>query len=815
MAEEVTRGTTIRRFVVIERIGAGAMGVVYSAHDYTLDRKLAIKLVRGDRVPDEAQALAKLSHRNVVSIYDVGTYGDQVYIAMELVAGGTLRDRIGSADALRLMREAGAGLAAAHDAGIIHGDFKPENVLVDGSGRAVVADFGLARVAGDAERGVSPAYAAPEADRDAQSDQFSFCVTAYEALYGKRPFANDDTAGAIEPPSRRVPARIRAAIVRGLAADPAERWPSMHALVAALAPRRRTAPLVAAVAAAATLGVVATVMLRGDPEVTCGDDRASAVWSDARRELLRVRLSPKVFARVSQRLDDYTRDWSAMHLGACQATRVDGTQSEALLDLRMECLRRRLDEVDAGLDALTGIRDDVGSHAIDMTKALVPVAGCADATALQAPAPLPTDPVKRAAIDAMFARYAQGKALFVTGRDRESLAIIQPLAGEATAIGYRPLEAEALYLRGRLEYQADHAADAEVTLEAAIAAGQAGTAYDTLARAWLELVWVVGELRGRFDEAERLGSMARGAVERANNPVLAAALEDKLGVIALDRNDLPLAKTRLEHALAMREKVVGPGDLEVGASLQHLAILRSEEGDDAGALAMHRRAAAILEHELGPDHAMTGEAINGLAGAQYESGDVTGAIASWRRALDIAERGPGPHSFDAAVVRISLALGLRDIHQLGEALVQVKRGLDDFLAINGDGHVEAPGYIMNYGFILMAASRFTEAEAQMTRAIALLDKRGKPVELAQGYIALGQVRMAAGDAHAAAESFEHALALRVAGKASGEELGAARVQLAEAIKTTDPKRSHQLAAEARETATGTWRDRADALLAAK
>ncbi len=238
------KGATLGRYVVIDRIGGGGMGVVFSAYDPKLDRTVAVKLLRPDadqsksadpdstarhsRLFREAQAMARLSHPNVAAVYDVGTVDNQVFIAMEYVAGRTIRRWLGGAprswrDVLRVFIDAARGLAAAHAADLLHRDFKPENVLIGNDGRVRVVDFGLARFtnppptidasrakhevilpngslrAGSSRSGAmvgTPAYMSPEQwldePVDARADQFSFCVALYEALYSERPFAGED-----------------------------------------------------------------------------------------------------------------------------------------------------------------------------------------------------------------------------------------------------------------------------------------------------------------------------------------------------------------------------------------------------------------------------------------------------------------------------------------------------------------------------------------------------------------------------------------------------------------------------------------------
>ncbi len=296
----------IGRYRVLEKIGQGAMGVVYAAIDEQLGRKLALKVLHpvsgGDavgraRLLREAQAMARLRHDNVVLVYDVGTHDpgterEQVFLAMELAPGVTLDVWLRTAprawqDVLAVFLQAGRALAAAHAAGVLHRDFKPENVLVDTSGRARVLDFGLARALasaaageGEADPGDSlsepltrtgsilgtPAYMAPEQLRgektDARADQFSFCVALYEGLYGERPFTGVPRFAAVRvthvPKDSRIPDGLRRVVLRGLSNDPAQRWPDMDALLLAATPpavRRRWIIAAAGLAGCAGLGL--------------------------------------------------------------------------------------------------------------------------------------------------------------------------------------------------------------------------------------------------------------------------------------------------------------------------------------------------------------------------------------------------------------------------------------------------------------------------------------------------------------------------------------------------------------------------------
>jgi len=346
--EALKKGDTLGRYLVLEPLGAGAMGVVYAAYDPELDRKIAVKVLRPhegkgnharrqERLVREAKAMAKLSHPNVGAIYDVGVYGDQVFLAMEFLGGGTLRDWMIAKkrpwrEIVRMFVEVGKGLACAHAEGLIHRDFKPDNVLLDKNGVPKVVDFGLVRLTNDAlDRSTSgsmevtatheeeeatlpvaqtalaaltrtgaltgtPAYMASEQflgkALDARSDQFAFCVALYEAVYGERPFAGDTVLAIADavtsqridaaPKNSDVPNWIRHCLLRGLRVNPSERYPTVNALLAALS----TNP-VARIRRGAAYGVAALLAI------------AATIGFQRRTEQRRLDFEQRITARVS------------------------------------------------------------------------------------------------------------------------------------------------------------------------------------------------------------------------------------------------------------------------------------------------------------------------------------------------------------------------------------------------------------------------------------------------------------------------------------------------------------------------------------
>ena len=415
----------IGRFRLQRELGAGGMGVVYAAHDSKLERTIALKVLhprtRGDtagtRLQREAQAMARLRHPNVLTVFETGTHGDQVFVAMEYVEGGTLGEWLAGGprpwrEVLDKLLQAGRGLLAAHRVGLVHRDFKPANALLDGDGRVLVADFGLARSgadpvanailpAGELERTDAgdgdalldatltqtgalvgtPAYMSPEqfagVPATPRSDQFSFCVVLYEALYGERPFAGADVGelavnverGLVKraPRGARVPSGVRAVILRGLSVAPGRRFPSMDELLRALEraarPRSRLWLGIAAVAAAC-LGTGVLVLSDVDPdaadeaaELTCQEraDSVKQLWNDDARASVRaafetLALDAGAYAELDATLTEYAGGLAGRYGERCIATSLGA--AAAAVDVCLEDRRAALGELVATVTAV-------------------------------------------------------------------------------------------------------------------------------------------------------------------------------------------------------------------------------------------------------------------------------------------------------------------------------------------------------------------------------------------------------------------------------------------------------------------------------
>lgn len=779
---EIPRGAELGRYLVIEPIGQGAMGRVYLGYDPTLDRRVALKVLRSgregapsvtrsqvqaardERVFREAQALARLSHPNVVAVYEAGRGDAGVFLAMEYVAGSTLRAFLASLTAAqqRLSRvceafmQAGEGLLAAHGAGLVHRDFKPENVLVGADGRVRVTDFGLAtRHALEGEEGRAPgiagtpAYMAPEQLRGERatpaSDQFSFCVALHEALFGVRPFAGQSPAElqkAMESgePSRgtgavgavgAVPARVAAVVKRGLAARPEERYPSMAELLAdlraATAPRRRA--LVASIAAMLMLLGASAVAMgareKAAPDPCAGGDaRALSVWSEETKGALERALGATAVpsaaeeaARATGGLDAYARAWRQAYRATCEATAVRHEQSPEVLDARMHCLQRRLDALGALREALSRSDAETLAAAGEAVLHLPALSDCADAVSLSAMDPRPRAPALAARLHELERQLANVDAARLAGRYAEARTLAGELLPEAQAIGHRPTLASTRLLKAAVARRAGAIAEAEAEAREALFAAEAGRDDRTAAEAWLELVACAGE-RGAFASALDLGRHAEAAIARVGEvPLLAATLHHQRGVSLTTLGKLDEAGKELETARALSTKVLGEAHVDVARTLSALGNLARARGDFEGALSLHRQALAIDARALGEEHPATARHHHNIGGILRVLGKLDEALVSYRRALDLETHGLGARHAATALTRNSIALVYLEKNEPAAARGELSQALE---VLSERVHPDRGLVLHNLGLAAQLEGKHEEALRDFDAAEAVL-----------------------------------------------------------------------------------------------
>jgi tetratricopeptide (TPR) repeat protein/tRNA A-37 threonylcarbamoyl transferase component Bud32 len=797
------RGATLSRYVVLERIGHGAMGVVYAAYDPQLDRQVALKLLRPKgrqleelrrRLLREAQALARLSHPNVIAVHDVGTAEDVVFLALELVEGTSLADWLEQPrpwrEVLRVFRDAGQGLAAAHAAGLVHRDFKPANVLVGQDGRARVTDFGLARpsnrvdlpdaAAAPRDPGAStinrnrmlvgtPAYMAPEQLHgqgvDALSDQFSFCVSLYEALYGELPFEGSGVVelrrsvneGRVRAPPRetKVPARVRRVVLRGLRARPEERFPSMEALLAALAPAsRRVLIRVAATAAAACLlGAAVAYGVADRNEARCAqeEDKLAAAWSPERRERVRAAFlatgksyATAAWEKLSVELDAHAAQWRALRTEACLATQE--SHSETAWQTAA-CLDTRLWQLAAVTELLEKADAQTVQNAQQLLASLEGLAGCKEAPALST-RPQPPD-VVRPRVDAARRKLAEGRARMDAGRHAEGIEVTTALLPELQGLDYRPLEAEVLVLHGQLHGLAGKLKEAEEILYKALWAAEAGRDDETTARVWILLIWVVGEQQARTGDVERIVQHAQAAVERLGRerfPAIATDLHLRMGGLLLTQGKLEQADAEYSAGLVLARETSGPDSLRTSYFLSGLGRVRSRQNRPTEALELYRQVQEVRERIWGPEHPAYALSLNNLAIELLKLGRREEAIATWRRSLALLEASRAPDHPSFAAPLTNLASVLRSLGRLQEAKQDLERALAIFEATKGRDHPNTASALTELGMVAFDSQRLEEARAYHEQALERVQRALGPdtPRAAPPLMYLGTVHLRAG-----------------------------------------------------------------------
>ncbi len=746
----------IGRFEVQDQLGIGAMGVVYLARDPRLQRQVALKVIRGDReartahrLIDEARALARLEHDNLVAVYDVEEIGEEVAIAMAYLPGGTLRAWLTGPRPWReiatVMRDVARGLAAIHRAGLVHRDLKPDNILFDANGRPRIADLGLATLAqapGPSGLVGTPAYMAPElldgAAASERTDQWSFFVCLYEALGGRRPFAGATPTAlraAMRSPRGSVagPRTLQGIVARGLQVDPAARHASMTAVADALArllgQRVRRVMLGASAGLVVVAGLLVAFAARTDPPCGGADEALAAVWN------------PSVSARLSgtfdrngmagtgriftQGLDHYASSWISMHEASCRATHVRGEQSEAMLDRRTLCLRERLAQVDALVGALGAADRPTLSRAGEAVALLQPVADCGDLVALTAATALPAGPAERARISIARLELAKANALRPLGQSSAIIERVETIIATAVDLRDHALEAE-----GRLVMADALAEDLQLALahkrfaETELAAEAAGSD-DLRARTLIAHASLVGALQQDPASGAELLSRARAVILRLGaRPDLDRRVLVADAALALARGDREAGERALRAALASLP-TTGPEAVMRVTALRDLANVLGETGRQEEAVVIAREAVALGESTLGPDHVDVAEVLSTLSLAlHYVDKDPEARLLA-ARALRIKARARGPDHVSLSSTMMVLAEIERDSRQPGshaEARRLTDRAISLRLRAYGAANPLVLTLMSERGSLAVDAGEYMIARANFTAAVSGLER---------------------------------------------------------------------------------------------
>jgi hypothetical protein len=910
----LARGDAIGRFVVLGVLGSGGMGVVYSAYDPQLDRRVAIKLLTGEagnvvdsrtRLLREAQAMAKIHHPNVISVHEVGTLGDQVYLAMEFADGGTLRDWIAAKprelrEILGVFAEAGRGLAAAHAAGLVHRDFKPDNVLLSSDGGARVTDFGLVGViaeptttpgaAAAVELGElsqsgrttpltedltrtgaimgTPRYMAPEQFRGAgatdRTDQFSFCVALYEALYGSRPFEGVTYAevctnvltGAILPAPKgsRVPSWLRRVLVRGLATQPAERYPSMNALIGALSRdvKRRRTIAIAAAAGVVMLGAGAAAAWKfhdsaatgASPCETEARTRIAGAWPEAAGARIAAHFdhSGRSYAKLASdtargNLDRYATRWRALATDVCTAEHASTGPVPDLVVRRRACLDARLDELRTVVSLLS--TEDNASyvdHAGSMTGGLRDLGECTNSSALLAEPGVPP-PAIATEVAALDRQLDDASARGDAGDFSPSADKAAKVMARAKELAWPPLEARAHLIRGQMMlYLYDPAARQELLSAATLATSHH---IDHLAAQGWELAMIAAGNDRSSDAVSTLWLVAHSAAERTDDPILphladitharalvrlhewqnglaacragladAQKLDNKK---ALDeaRNCMvealvPMgAHSELDPLLAQlideKSKELGPGHPVVADFLEQRAASEVHQGKLAEARADAQRAYDIYTKIYPAKNIKIAQSLWQLGHVAQGEGDVKKAIETDERALAATDEAHPQEMVTISGLHIDLAMMIDDRHDKAKhqiALEHFAKARELIEKQSGKDSIELAILLINYGQVRSEDS-VEESLALLRQSHDIFEKHKDPRANAP-LTAMAIVAYNAKRYTDARDFAEQALATLDA-NAMPAQIGHVKGLLAQALWHTngDHKRARQLATEAR------------------
>jgi tetratricopeptide (TPR) repeat protein/tRNA A-37 threonylcarbamoyl transferase component Bud32 len=835
---------SVGRYLLIEEIGKGGMGAVYSAFDPELERRVAIKLIDARAEPRarlrrEAQAIARVTHPNVIAVYDVGEFEfierRGVYMVMEMVEGADLRAWAGErrrsvAELLGVYVQAGRGLDAAHRKGVVHRDFKPANVLVAREGRVLVLDFGLARGLGQGEvdehesaatlesapddstsgarasasssqASVSslsapltrhgavigtPRFMSPEQHQtsivDARSDQYSFCLALYIDLYRRLPFdessfealVDDKLAGIRDWDAPHVPAHVRAALQRGLHPDPDQRWPDMAGLVAALAddPRVRRRRVLA-------LGLGLTMLAGSIGGAIAWDRHALAqcaerdawlagAWDEPRRAALIAAYdaSGRSYAatareRALHELDAYADTLARIQADVCEDRHRERVEPD-IAAARSACLEQRRERLGAMAEQLGNADARIVEHTVELLGALPAAEPCATIDT-----PLVEREVDPAARQAIERELFELELLAAAGDQPAALAGIAPVLTRARELDDPHTLMVALLQAGNLHAAARKQPEAEALLgEAARLAERKGD-HDIAIDALLGLALTLEDMRGRWDEAQRVLGLALAKYEhRAGGS--AGRWRFHYAQAGIHNQQKRREQARVELELALTSARVDQGAMTIAKILHALAMTETDL-DLLEAAERHARESIELRIGVyGPDHPSLMYPLRALARIAGERKQPEQALVHLDRAIALGETRHGRDAPGLIEPHTDRAKALRQLARFDEALAEYVEA-ERLARANGQ---TAEEHLRMQSQLLVRLDRPSEALERAELALAEHRRVHGPDEQvpwlrARFFVHRGEALLANGRAEAALLDFRRAAELRALEDADG------------------------------------------------
>jgi hypothetical protein len=715
-----TQGVSeLGRFQLLDRLGTGGMGVIYGAYDPQLERAVAVKIVHvpgpgGSGALAEAKALARLSHPNVVTIFDYGFIDEHLYIVMELVVGQTLKRWVKGRtqrEILKAYRQAGEALAAAHAVALVHRDFKPDNAIMGADGRVRVVDFGLACETADPDRAPrepqrpagTPGYMAPEqvsgAPVTAAADQYGFCTALRDALRDK-----GDRPGAAG-----IPRWLQTVIDRGRSPDPADRFPSMRELVqvlsrdpAAIKRRWLVGGALFAVGAAAA-GVTSAASDARGRACDAGEARLATIWGASGREaaLDRVaKMGPPGGAlrpRLQADLADHARRWTSGYRDACLAG-VRSIQSASLVDRRMACLERGRAALNSVAQIINTAEPGDAQGLILAVRALPDPDACSDLTALLSDAePLPIGIAPRVA--ELRGRIEEARVQIAAGRSKQAMSVMEGTVNAARALSYKPVLSESLMVQGHAMMSAQERVAAIAPLTESFTTAFESGLSSLAVEAWARRAWTRGTSLGGEDSLAGLDVVEAIAANRSTSGFARALLYNNVGSVQLAMEKRNLARAAFERASREARGLTGPGAAELLNVNMNLGLTIDDPVRRGEILAASAAEKARL---LGDDHPVTLD-------ARWHLGEGT---VRFDRALEIltpACTGLQAHD-DARAVRCWLEVGYirRELDDDGGAVAALQHAAA--VAGHDSRSVLVPSYLLLWQGDVGGASRaFTNA----------------------------------------------------------------------------------------------------------